>query len=37
MVNYRPNGGGLAYMRSRYQADRLNSAIKVAESLGIAW
>lgn len=37
MVNDRPNDGGLAYQRSGYQADDLNSAIKVAESMGIPW
>ena len=37
MVSKRFNEGGLAYLRSGYQADGLNSAIKVAESLGIQW
>ena len=37
MVNERSNEGGLAYPRSGYQVDGLNSAIKVAESMGIPW
>ena len=37
MVNERFNEGGLVYQRSGYQADGLNSAIKVAESMGIPW
>lgn len=35
MVNELSKEEGLAYLRSRYREDGLNSAIKIVESLGI--
>ncbi len=36
-MNELSNEEGLVYPRSGYREDGLNSAIKVAESLGIHW